>query len=480
MTVAIDGKSLTLEGLHAVAVGREKVELSVAARARMAEAREVVLELLERGDPVYGLTTGLAERKRVELTGSWRRKFSEWAVRSHRVAQGPLASAPVVRATMLSLLNAYAKGASGVRPELAAVIVDTLNSSYVPEVRTLGSVGEADLGPMADLASSLLDRGELELEENEGLALLNSNAFSTGSAALAVLEAEQLLSSADVAAALDLEAFGANLSPLHRIVAELRPHPGVRVSIDRLHLLLGGSSAWERGWARNLQDPLTFRCIPQIHGAARDTLSYARQVVETEVNSAQGNPAVSIEERRAISVGNFDAIALAAALDFARISLAPVLTSATERTVKLLQAPVSGLPAGLAASPQTGEDALAEFAVASQALTAEARSLAHPVSFEVVSSMKAEGIEDRMTMAPLSAKRLAETVFIGSRVLAIELTVAAQAVELRPLAQLGSGTAAALKIVRRHVPPVRSGELPPHDLEPLVESVRLGEFAGCR
>jgi histidine ammonia-lyase len=243
---------------------------------------------------------------------------------------------------------------------------------------------------------------------------------------------------------------------------------------------LDGSSAWEAGWARNLQDPLTFRCIAQVHGAAREALAYARRVVESEVNSAQGNPAISIAERRAISVGNFDLVALAAALDLVRIALAPVLTSATERTIKLLQAPVSGLPAGLAASPDMGDDALAEFAVASQSLTAEARTLAHPVSFELVSSMKAEGIEDRMTMAPLSARRLTETVALGARVLAIELTVAAQAVYLRPLEQMGAVTTEALRIVRRHVAPTGAGELPPHDLEPLVDSVRRGEIAGPR
>ena len=338
MTVVIDGESLTLESVHAVAVDSDKVELSVEARARIAAAREVVLELLERGDPVYGLTTGLAERKKVELTGEWRRKFSEWAVRSHRVAQVPFASAPVVRATMLCLVNTYAKGAAGVRPELADSIVGALNAGFVPQVRTLGSVGQADLGPMADLAVSLLDRGELELAENEGLALLNNNAFSTGSAALAVIEAEQLLASADVAAALDLEAFGANLSPLHRIVAELRPFPGAGATIDRLHVILDGSSAWEAGWARNLQDPLTFRCIPQIHGAARDALAYARRVAETEVNSAQGNPAISVEERRAISVGNFDVVALAAALDFARISLATEPSALYEGIDRLIAA----------------------------------------------------------------------------------------------------------------------------------------------
>ncbi|HZX42626.1 MAG TPA: aromatic amino acid lyase, partial [Myxococcaceae bacterium] len=179
-------------------------------------------------------------------------------------------------------------------------------------------------------------------------------------------------------------------------------------AIGRLRALLAGSSLSEPGNARNLQDPLTFRSIPQILGAAWDALGYTRATIETELNSAGCNPAVVLAERRIVSVGNLDIVPVAAALDFARIALATVVTCAAERTVKLLQSPLSGLPAGLAAEPDTGEEALAEFGGAAQAIAAEARMLAHPVSFEVVSSSKAEGIEDRTTMAPLSARRLTE------------------------------------------------------------------------
>jgi histidine ammonia-lyase len=336
-----------------------------------------------------------------------------------------------VRAAMVCLVNGFAKGATGVRPELAEMLVRALNSGLVPAVRSLGSVGQADLGPLADLAEGLVRETGFVLEDNEGLALINNNAFATGWAALAELAAEQLLGEADVAAALDLEAFAANLSPLHPVVTEIRPHPGLAVTIRRLRALLAGSSLFEPGNARNLQDPLTFRSIPQILGAARDALAYVRNTIETEMNSAQANPAVALAERRIVSVGNLDIVPVAAALDLARIALAPVVTAAAERTVKLLQSPVSGLPAGLAAEPDTGEDALAEFAGAAQAIAAEARTLAHPVSFEVVSSSKAEGIEDRTTMAPLSARRLAEMADLAARVVALELLVAAQAIDLR-------------------------------------------------
>ncbi len=475
--VVLDGSSLTIDSLAAVAEGEAEVVLAPEARDRMAAAREVVEEALQSEAAVYGLTTGVAERKSVVLDAAARRGLSRFLIRGHLIAQGPPAPRPVVRAAMVCLVNGFAKGAAGVRPELAEMLLRALNHGFVPAVRSLGSVGQADLGPLADLAEGLVRETGFVLEENEGLALINNNAFSTGWAALAELAAERLLGEADVAAALDLEAFAANLSPLHPVVTEIRPHPGLVATIRRLRALLAGSSLFEPGNARNLQDPLTFRSIPQILGAARDALAYVRNTIETELNSAQGNPAVVLAERRIVSVGNLDVVPVAAALDLARIALAPVVTSAAERTVKLLQSPVSGLPAGLAAEPDTGEDALAEFAGAAQAIAAEARTLAHPVSFEVVSSSKAEGIEDRTTMAPLSARRLAEMADLAARVVSIELLVAAQAIDLRQPSDLGEGTGRALRLVREFAHFTARGEAPPAELEPLVDAVRAGRFA---
>ena len=475
--VVLDGESLTVDSLAAVAAGRDEVALAPAARDRMAAARDVVEEALRSGAMVYGLTTALAERKSVVLDAEARQSFSRFLVRGHLIAQGPPAPPPVVRAAMVCLVNSFAKGTAGVRPELAEMLVVALNRGLAPAVRSLGSVGQADLGPMADLAEGLLQETGFVLADNEGLALINNNAFSTGWGALAELAAERLLGEAEVAAALDLEGFAANLSILHPVVIEARPHPGTVAAVRRLRALLAGSPLFEPGNPRNLQDPLTFRSIPQILGAAGDALGYARTTIETELNSAGCNPAVVLAERRIVSVGNLDIVPVAAALDFARIALATVVTCAAERTVKLLQSPLSGLPAGLAAEADTGEEALAEFAGAAQAIAAEARLLAGPVSFEVVSSTKAEGIEDRTTMAPLSARRLADMTDLGARVVSLELLVAAQAVDLRRPSRLGEGTGRALGLVRELAGFTDRGQAPPPDIEPLVDAVRAGRFA---
>jgi histidine ammonia-lyase len=474
MTIVLNGSDLTVTQVVAAARHGEAVALAPAALETMRQARAVVQEVLSTGTPVYGLTTGVGERKSFLIDPAERRRFNQRLVLNHRIAQGDAAPADVVRGTMVCLANSYAKGVTGVRPELAEMIVTLLNEGFAPPVRRLGSVGQGDLGPMADLAYGLITRSGLPVAENEGLALVSSNAFSTAWACLAIEDAHTLMDAFDVAGALDLEAFGANLTSLHPVIEQTRPFPGLAATLHTLRTLLAGSYLWNPDAARFLQDPLTFRCIPHVHGAARDALAYAKTILELELNSSQSNPVVVTAERRIVSVGNTDIGSLAAALDFARIALAPVVTSADERAVKLLQAPFSGLPAGLAAASATPDDALSELAVAGQAITVEARTLAHPVSYELASSVKGDGIEDRATMAPLSARRLADMIALCARVAAIELVVAAQAVDLRAPRQLGLGTGRAYQMVRALVPFTQAGGALPADLEPVVDLVTQG------
>jgi histidine ammonia-lyase len=480
MTVSLNGSDLTVTQVVAVARHGEPVALAPEAVAAMRRSRAVVRDVLAAGEPVYGLTTGVGERKAYLLDPAGQQRFNRRLVLNHRIAQGDIAPADVVRGAMLCLASSYAKGVTGVRPELAEMILTLLNEGFAPPVRRLGSIGQGDLGPMADLAHGLITRSGFEVAENEGLALVSSNAFTTAWACLATADAEALLAVFDVAGALDMEAFGANLTCLDPVIEQTRPFPGLAATLQQLRLLLAGSYLWQPGAARFLQDPLTFRCIPHIHGAAREALGYVMNILQLELNSSQSNPVVAVpagnEKGRIVSVGNFDIGPLAAALDFLRIALAPVVTSANERAVKLLQAPYSGLPAGLAASAGSPDDALAELAVAGQAITVEARTLAHPVSYELASSVKGDGIEDRATMAPLSARRLADMISLCARVAAIEFVVAAQAIDLRALGpngggQLGLGTGRAYRMIRELVPFTQADGTLPADLEPLVELV---------
>jgi histidine ammonia-lyase len=467
--LVVTGQALSAADVVDVARGSRRVELAPGAIERMARGWEVVQEAVRANEQVYGLTTGVGAHKVVSMGGEELERFNLLLLPSHRVGQGPYAPADVVRAALLRLVNGFALGITGVRPELAQRLVEALNGGETPGVRMLGSLGQADLAPMADLAHEVL--GDYRLTGTETLSLVNSNAFSTAIATLALADCHLLLDTADVAGALDLEAFAANLSVLHPAVARVRPYPGLVSSLARLRHLLAGSYLWDEGAARNLQDPLTFRNIAQVHGACRDALNHADEMLAIELNASQGNPLLVLEERRFVSVANYDVLPLAAALDLVRISLAPVVTSACERALKLLARHFSGLTAGLSANAESPESALSEFGVAVVALAAEARLLAQPVSFELASSSVAEGIEDRMTMD--------EMVGLGERITAIELVVAAQAVDLRAPPALGEATGQLHKLIRNAVPFTAAGDPPPQDLVPVLTLIRSGAVAAC-
>jgi histidine ammonia-lyase len=470
MTVELTGASLTLDEVVRVARDGERVTIGHEATERMRENRAVVERVAAEGTRAYGVTTGVGMRRDATVEEADARAFNRSAIYGHLVGLGRPAPDDAVRASLLHLANGLAAGHQGVRPEVAEAVAAALNAGETPLVRSLGTVGQADLAQNADLAHGALR--ELELEAGEAVALLVSNAFSTGQAALAIADARALLDWSDLAAALDFEAFRANVGALHAEVAVARPYPGIGETIERMRTLLAESALWEPEAARFLQDPLTFRCVPQIHGAARDALHFVERQLAVELNAHQGNPLVVSSEQRLVSVGNFDSQPLAAALDFLRIALAPVLTAAVERTLKLLSPRFSGLSEGLVAGEGSWQDGLSELGVAAQAIAAEARLLAQPVSFELASTMQESGVEDRTALSSLGARRLDEMLDLGARVTAIELTVAAQAVELRDAPRLGTGPATAQRFVRERVPYLTSYEQMPLPLEELATAIR--------
>jgi len=466
VTVVLDGDSLTLAELVRVARAGEQVALSPAAYEAMAKARTVVDRVVREEEEAYGLTTGVGVHKRARVRAPGHDRL---LVEQHLIAQGPHAPADVVRAMAVRLANSFARGTTAARPVLAEALIERLNADTLPPVRILGSVGQSDLSSMADLARGLLD--DLEPARGEAIALLNQSSFATGWGALAFTDAVSLLDALDVAGALDLEAFGAAPAAFDPALGVARPYPGLQATLQRIGGLLEGSERLPR----NLQDPLVFRTLPQLHGAARDAFGFVAGQLAIELNTAQSNPLITADGR-VLSVGAFEILPLATALDLARLALGPVLSSAAERAVKLLQAPLTGLAEGLGMRPNLAESALSELGIAIQAFAAEARLLAQPVSLELVSTWQAEGIEDRMTMAPLAARRLAEMVELGARVASVELCIAAQACDLRG-DTLGAGTARAHAAVRSIIPFVGEGD-PLPDLEPLVVLIGSGGLTG--
>jgi histidine ammonia-lyase len=473
VAVTVDGRSLSLDHLISVARAGERVEVSRDVFERMSVHREVCDRASVRGDRVYGLTTGVGARKDTNVQRARADAFNRRLILNCRVGTGPPATVEVVRATMLCLLNLLLTGLPGVRPELALIICRALNERRHPVVRTRGSVGAADLAPLADLAHGLLLSEGWGLAPGEGLALVDNNAFATALAAVATYDAKGLLDAFDAVGALELEAFAANLDLAHPL-AEQRPYQGLLETLERLRALLAGSVLVQPGAARNLQDPLCYRCLPQVHGAARDALRFTLGQVAVELNSAQNNPLVSLPEDRLVSLASFEILPLATAVDLMRIALAPVLTCAAERMIKLLHPAFSGLRGGLAADPDPADDGFNEFSIAGQAVVAEARLLAQPVSYELVSTSGAEGIEDRTTMAPLGARRLSEMVALAHELGAMELAVASRALVLRAPAQLGAGTAQVQRMVTAAIGARELDAPVPDDLESLRTLIGSG------
>lgn len=457
--------------------------LSPEASGRMTRSHAIIEAIHARGEPLYGVTTGVGAQKTIAVASSEQARFNHQMIRAHAVGHGPLAPRHFIRAALLVRAEGLALGAAGVRPRLVEALLGALSADAIHHVHLIGSVGQSDLAPLAEIGLALIGEGRdaarmrragllpLRLGPREGLALISSNAFTVGVAALALDRAATALSALLLSAALSFEGFEANVSALDPAIAVLRPHPGIKEMVTRLRdLLAGGSLLSGARPPRNLQDPLCFRVVPQTYGAAQQGLSHAMELIETELRSSTDNPAVLLEEGRAVSNGNHDITPALVALDYARLALAQAVTITDERIQKLLDARFTGLPGGLRVRADFAEDGLSMLGHGAAALSAEIRLLATPVSLELPTTGLAEGIEDRISLAPVAARRLDELAAHATRLAAVELVCAAQAVDLRGTAdKLGRGTRAAHAAVRAHHGFMDTNQAPDHDLEPLVD-----------
>jgi histidine ammonia-lyase len=479
---AVGAAPLTPTVVAEVARGR-RVALAPRARERMLASRALLERILERGDVVYGLTTGVGALKVAAVGEQAQRSFNQLLLRAHVAGSGQAVPPEWVRATMLVRAAGLAVGAAGVRPALAEAFCDALNAGFAPTVHRIGSVGQADLSQLAEIGLALTGEGPdgpglaghglspLVLEAREAHAIVNSNAFSTAVACLGLEAARAALTALEVSAALSYEAIVGNVNQVHREIDRLRPYRGHLDAASHMRALLaGGALATGATPARALQDVLSFKTIGQVQGAARDALSELSDQLRIELASSGDSPIVIAEEDRAISTGNHDASATGLALDYARLGVATAATVAAERVHKLLTPHFSGLASGLRADPSQPDDGLGMIGgVGIASLTAEARLLGAPTMLEQPTSAVAEGIEDRISLAPAGAIRLVEQAALVLRIAAIELTCAAQAIDLRGRArELAPGTADAYRETRARVPFTGAGEGPAGDLDALA------------
>jgi histidine ammonia-lyase len=469
--IVLSGSDLDLASLVRAAREPGRVELAPGVVERMAANRAFAERVAARGDGVYGLTRGVGARRERDVAAAEAAAFNRRLLREHATGQGPTLPEEEVRAAALCLLNQLAAGRANARPGVAQAIAERLGSRPLPPVRMYGVTGMGDLAPLADLVIGLI--GDVELAPGEALPLIGQSSFVTAQAALAVHDTRALLDCLAGLTALDVEAYAANPSAYDPAAGEVRPYPGYRWALDRLWTLLEGSRLHAER-PRHLQSPLSYRDAAPVLGAAHDALAYAEGLVAIELNAHQQNPLALPERDAMLPVANFDLQAVAAALDLVRIALAPCLTMQVERSIKLLQASETDLTTGLEPRGDRGGHGYSEMAWPLQGIGAEARLLHQPVSAEVGSASQAEGIEDRMTMAQLGARRTREMAALGFRVAAIGAVFACQAIDLRGADRLGPPLADRHARVRAFVPGLGPGDPPPDDLEPLVAALRGG------
>ena len=493
--VELTGDDLTVEDVVAVARDRARVALSGEALLAMREARDVVDAVYASGEAVYGLNTGLGSLARYRIPIEQLRRFSLDTVADMSSSYGRPLPFDVVRAMMVTRANGMAKAGVGVRCELAQLLVELLNRDVSPVVREVGSVGQGDLSEMSDIGKVLIGIGHAEvggqvmsgraalahvglepivLASKEALALISANGVTLGRGALVLHDVAGLVDLLQVAAALSLEGFAGNLSIIHPGTRHLQPQLGLSTAAGRLREMLEGSYLWQPGAARNLQDPLSFRCVARSHGALYDALNYTRFNLEAELNAANDNPLVLVGEGVIVSSGNFDVAGLAMAFDLLRLAIANAIKGTNERVQKLLWNHFSGLPSALAfeQGPTNGLKPMGRWCAA---LAAEARSLARPVTLDYAGQV-AEGVEDDASMAPLSVRRTHELVSLVHRTVVYELITAAQAIDMRERWPLGRGTVAAYRAVRDHVPMLREVRGWDPDIEGLVGAVAEGQL----
>lgn len=453
--VEITGRSLTITQTVRVARHGAPVMLAQDVEARMLAGRQVLEAAIARGERIYGATTSVGPRTSASLSPAHIAEFNRRLLRTHHVGHGPVASHETVRATMLVLLNALASGSQGVRPLLAKTLADALNRDLPVTMHVWGSMGQSDMSSMSDLALALF--GDVGLEAGEALALINSSAFATGTATLAMSDLERMLRFSTLVGAFSMEGFAANPSIVSAVALQSRRFDGLQQHGHAIRQYLEGSYITAKDGPRNLQDPLCFRSLPLVHGAAADSLAHAGGQLARELNASQGNPVISVELGDLAAVANFDMVSLCMTLDIARLGFAPVLTSSTERVAKMVDATWSGLPIGLIEDDGIGAPGFNGVALFHKAITSEARLLTAPLAGELASSSHSNAVMDRASLAALGARRAAELHVLARSIVGMELLVAAQAVQLRGKTQLGRTTARLMQLVRQCAPYATGG-----------------------
>lgn len=483
-TVKLDGESLSL-GAFEAAARRSNVVLCDSTREKVRQSRQVVDTLLAEGNTIYGINTGFGKLSSERIALDQVKELQRNLILSHAAGVGRPLSREAVRGMMVLRLNSLIRGYSGVRQEVLDLLSECLNRGVTPWVPSRGSVGASgDLAPLAHVAAVLMGEGycqselgervraatalsaaglsPIEFEAKEALALINGTQLIGSVGGLALARAGRLLVAADVIAGMSLEALMGTDSVFAQEVHLARPHPGQLAVAAHLRELLAGSELIaSHKHCGKVQDPYSLRCIPQVHGAARDGWSWSVQVFEREFNAASDNPVVLTSKQRIVSGGNFHGAPVALASDTAAVALSYLGSMSERRCDKLLDTRESGLPPFL-----TDHGGLCSGLMIAQygaaALVNENKLLSHSVTSDSIPT--SAGHEDHVSMGPAAAFKLRRLVDNLEQILAAEWICAGQALEYRRPLKFGPGTERGLEILRQKVKPLKEDRYLADDL----------------
>lgn len=486
-TFEISAQPLNLETVEQILESNAKLGLSEEARRKISHCRNFLDSKLEKhSDPIYGITTGFGSLYNIQISSKDLSKLQENLVMSHACGTGDVVIDDIVRLMLLFKAHALSSGNSGVQVKTVERLLDFYNNDVLPVVYEQGSLGASgDLAPLAHLCLPLLGMGEvringkamaakkalkqfgwqpIQLQSKEGLALLNGTQFMSAHAVYILLKAKKLSLFADITGAISLEAYDGRLDPFMEQLHTIRPHKGQIETARNFRNLLKNSQLIIRQ-GKKVQDPYSFRCIPQVHGAVKDTLRYVESVVLTEINAVTDNPTIFPDEDLVLSGGNFHGEPIAFALDFLAIAMAE-LGNISERRVYRLISGQRGLPEFLVAKPGLNSGfMIPQYTAAS--IVSQNKQLATPCSVDSITSSNEQ--EDHVSMGANAATRSLRMVNNLERLLAIELFTAAQALEFRDASATSPFLNAFISEFRSAVPFVKDDTIMYTEIQKSVE-----------
>ncbi|MBA4276044.1 histidine ammonia-lyase [Flavobacterium sp.] len=482
----ISTEVLTLETLQEIVSHHKSLALSDEVKVSIQKCRDYLdKKMASKSKPIYGINTGFGALCNVKISKENLSKLQENLVKSHSCGTGDEVPTEIVKLMLLLKIQSLSYGHSGIQLQTVERLVDFYNNDILPVIYTQGSLGASgDLAPLAHLSLPLLGEGEVNfegqkvhssvilkqfnwepivLQSKEGLALLNGTQFMSAYGAHVLMKANKFSYLADLIATISLEAFDGRIEPFHELIHFIRPHKGQIVTANRVKGFLEGSEIISQE-KKHVQDPYSFRCIPQVHGASKDAIDYVGKVFKTEINSVTDNPNIFIESDQIISGGNFHGQPLALALDFMAIALAELGSISERRTFQLISG-LRNLPAFLVDNPGLNSGLMIpQYTAAS--IASQNKQLATPSSVDSIVS--SNGQEDHVSMGANGATKALKVMENLERILAIELMNASQAIEYRRPLESGDFIEMFLKAYREEVSLVKEDRILHYDIQKTV------------